>query len=266
MNTPHLGNKKTLLAVLLTSIFSAPVLAADSAGNSAAEQEDAGFWGNWKSSAEASIIVTSGNTSTSTLRGKIDARQELTEWNNQYVFDTLFKREETTNSDGVQENRRSAERYFLSAQGNYKLETEHSFLLLYAAHLEDKFGSFRSNTIVSSGYGYRLLETDEHTIDAEIGPGYRYGEKDSGEEVKGMIVRASGVYSWKISDSANFEQKLSVETGSGNTFTKSESYVSAKLNGSLRMKFGFVVSHNSNVDVGKENTDTETTMTLVYQF
>lgn len=260
--SPRTGKKLTIIATLLASTFATPALAEDATS----QPEETGFWGKWKSSAEASVIVTSGNTSTTTLRGKIDARQQLEEWKNQYVFDTLFKREETTNADGEQENRRSAERYFLSAQGNYKLETEHSFLLLYAAHLEDKFGSFRSNSIVSGGYGYRLLDTDEHTIDAEIGPGYRYGEKDSGEEVKGFIVRASGVYAWKISDSANFEQKLSIETGSGNTFTKSESYVSAKLNGSLRMKFGFVVSHNSNVDAGKENTDTETTMTLVYQF
>ena len=249
-----------LTAPLLSLTLISPAIQAEE------QKPEDKMFGTWETSAELSIIATSGNTETTTFRGKIDAKQELEKWSNQYIFDSLFKEEETENDEGESVKQRSAERYFASAQGNYKLKKEHSFLLIYAAHLEDKFGSFANNSIISGGYGQRIFEFDDHTMDAEIGPGYRRGERDSGEIVKGPILRASAVYRWQISENADFEQKLSVETGSGNTFSKSESYISAKVNGSLKMKFGFAISNNSVVDEGKDNVDTETTMTLVYSF
>jgi putative salt-induced outer membrane protein len=42
--------------------------------------------GSWSTSAELGAITTSGNTVGTSVTGKIDARQELDDWSNQYIF------------------------------------------------------------------------------------------------------------------------------------------------------------------------------------
>jgi putative salt-induced outer membrane protein YdiY len=57
-----------------------------------------------------------------------------------------------------------------------------------------------------------------------------------------------------------------MEYGDTNTKTVSESALLTKINGSLQMKFAYNITHNLDVSDDKENTDTETSLTLVYSF
>ena len=50
------------------------------------------------------------------------------------------------------------------------------------------------------------------------------------------------------------------------TTTRSETALTANIVGALAMKLALVVRHNSEVIEGKEKTDTESTVTLVYRF
>ena len=133
--------------------------------------------------------------------------------------------------------------------------------------------------MVSGGYGLRLLDTDTMVLNAEIGPGYKYFQYpddstevgDDGElladEWEGEVIAlAKADYTWQISEGAKFTQLVAMEYGSTNTKTRSETALLTKINGSLQMKVGFNVTHNSDVADDKENTDTETALTLVYNF
>ena len=73
-------------------------------------------------------------------------------------------------------------------------------------------------------------------------------------------------YNWQISENARFTQLIAMEYGKTNTKTVSESALLTKINGSLQMKFAYNITHNSDVSIDKENTDTETSLTLVYSF
>ena len=44
----------------------------------------------WTTSAELGAITTSGNTVGTSITGKIDAKQELQQWSNQYIFSAFF--------------------------------------------------------------------------------------------------------------------------------------------------------------------------------
>jgi len=110
-------------------------------------------------------------------------------------------------------------------------------------------------------------------FDAEIGPGYKYFEdpkkKDGtkGDTYDEAIVLGKVNFSWDITEYAKFTQTVGMEYGKTNTKTKSESALLTKINGSMQMKVGFNVTHNnSDVNSDKENTDIETTLTLVYNF
>ena len=133
--------------------------------------------------------------------------------------------------------------------------------------------------MLSVGYGLRLLNRDNMYLSAEIGPGIKRFEhqEDSsevgddgvplaGETESEAIAVAKLDYNWQISENARFTQLIAMEYGDTNTKTVSESALLTKINGSLQMKFAFNITHNSDVSIDKENTDTETSLTLVYSF
>ena len=241
--------------------------------------EEANEQKTWDVTSEVGAIITSGNTSTTTLKGGIKAKHHLDNWNNEYKFDGIYKEDEIENDAGEREKKRTNEKYSASAQGNYKLNEDHSHLFVYGSYDSDYFGAYRNETVLSIGYGLRLLNRDNMYLNAEIGPGikrFEYQEDSSeldengnslaGQSESEEIGVAKLDYNWQISDNARFTQLVAVEYGETNTKTVSESALLTKINGSLQMKFAYNITHNSDVSDDKENTDTETSLTLVYSF
>ncbi len=230
----------------------------------------------WDVTSEVGAIITSGNTSTTTLKAGIKAKHHLENWNNEYKLSGIYKEDEIDNDAGEREKKRTNEKYSASAQGNYKLNEDHSHLFVYGSYDSDYFGAYRNEAVLSIGYGLRLLNQSNMYLNAEIGPGIKRFEEQKKFDENGVRLptvtenEAIGVakldYNWQISDNARFTQLVSVEYGDTNTKTVSESALLTKINGSLQMKFAYNITHNSEVDANKKSTDTETSLTLVYSF
>jgi putative salt-induced outer membrane protein len=233
----------------------------------------------WEVTSEVGAIITSGNTETTTLKGGIKVLHNLENWNNEYKFDGIYKEDEVESDDGSKEKQRTNEKYAISAQGNYKLNEKHAHLFIYGSHVSDYFGAYRSESVISAGYGFRLINEKNMRLSAEFGPGYKYfqypdnstevdenGNSLAGEYEGEVIALGKLDYSWKISDNARFTQLVSVEYGETNTKTRSETALLTKINGSLQMKVAYNITNNSDVADDKESTDTETSLTLVYSF
>jgi len=252
------------------------LVAASATTNAFAAEEEQK---TWEVTSEVGAIITSGNTETTTLKGGIKVLHNLENWNNEYKLDGIYKEDEVENDDGTKEKQRTNEKYSISAQGNYKLNEKHAHLFIYGSHVSDYFGAYRSESVISAGYGLRLLNESNMKLNAEIGPGYKYFKyQDVSEEVdengnslageyEGEVIALGKVdFSWKISDNARFTQLVSVEYGDTNTKTRSETALLTKINGSLQMKVAYNITNNSDVADDKEATDTETSLTLVYSF
>ena len=252
------------------------ILVAASAATSAFAADETK---TWDVTSELGAIVTSGNTETTTLKGGIKVLHNLENWNNEYKLDGLYKEDEIENDQGVKETQRTNEKYSISAQGNYKLNEKHSHLFIYGSHVSDYFGAYRNESVISAGYGLRLIDRSDMWLNAEVGPGYKYfqypddstevddnGNSLAGEREGEVIALGKVDYNWQISDSARFTQLVSVEYGDTNTKTRSESAILAKINVSLQMKVAYIITHNSDVAADTENTDTETSVTLEHSF
>lgn len=224
----------------------------------------------WKATAELGAIATSGNTETLSIQGKVDATQNMRRWRNQYTLSMLFKEDELEQADGTRETEKTADRYSISAKSAYKLESDNANLFVFGSHTDDQFGSYRTYTTFSAGYGNRLIDTDTMELDVEIGPGYYWAEQDMADGTtdreEGALVRAAAQYEWRFSETADFKQTLSIEAADENTRTVSDSSVSARLNDALQMKVGYNVSSDSDVAADKEKTDTMTYVNIVYRF
>ncbi|OHU90713.1 MULTISPECIES: DUF481 domain-containing protein [Pseudoalteromonas] len=233
----------------------------------------------WDVTSEVGAIITSGNTKTTTLKGALKAKHNLESWHNEYKVSGIYKEDEIENDQGERVTERTNEKYSLSTQGNYKLQEDHSHLFIYGSYVSDYFGAYRNETVVSVGYGQRLFSTDDMYLNAEVGPGIKRFEhhQDStelddngnplaGESESELIGVGKLDFNWQISKNARFTQLVAIEYGESNTKTTAESALMTKINGSLQMKVAYNVIHNSDVAPEKDNTDTETSLTLVYSF
>jgi putative salt-induced outer membrane protein YdiY len=221
---------------------------------------------NWFTNAELGAITTSGNTTGTSVTGKIDARHEMSNWSNEYIFSGYFKEDETANADGTRTRTRSAERFQLSAKAAFKLLEDGNRAFVLGSHVNDKFGAYTRYSTLAVGYGTQMLKREDKTVDVEIGPGYFHGESAAGDQEAGMTVHGAAQLRWRVSPSAAFSQTVSVERGTSNTHTVAETSLSTKINGTMQMKAAFSARSDSKVPEDKKNTDTQTSLTLVYSF
>lgn len=220
----------------------------------------------WNTSAELGAITTSGNTTGTSVTGTIDARQELEDWSNQYILSGFFKEDKTQTEDGDEKYVRSAERLSLSARAAYKLVDDGERLFVLGSHVDDRFGAYTRYSSLSVGRAKRLFKSPDKIVDVELGPGYFSGVRATGEEEDGVTVRGAANVRWQISDSALLSQTIAVEKGTSNTHSVAETALSTKINDTMKMKAAFSARNDSNVPVEKKNTDTQTSVTLVYSF
>jgi len=234
----------------LTVLASAMLLAA---GNVAAEDAPASLW---KASAELGYVTTSGNTETETLNAKATASTDREQWRHKGEI-TALKSSDAVNT--------TAQKYTLMGQSDYKLEGK-NFLFGVVTYEDDKFSGYDYRVTEAVGYGRRVIEDTDMTLDLEIGPGARQSKLDNGDTESEAMLRAAAIYDWTISKTSKFGEALTVEAGEDVTVTKSVTSLSSQIEGNLSMKITFTYKNTSEVPVGVDETDTETAITLVYNF
>jgi putative salt-induced outer membrane protein len=222
--------------------------------------------GAWFTSAELGAITTSGNTTGTSVTGKVDARHETANWSNEYIASGFFKEDEIANSDGSRTRQRSAERYTLSAKAAFKLLGDGKRAFVLGSHVDDKFGAYTKYSSLSVGYGSQVFRNEAESLDVEIGPGYFHGEHANVPSESGVTVRGAALFRWALSPSAWFMQNVSVERGTSNTHSIAETALSTKINDTMQMKAGFSLRNDTSVPADKKNTDTQTSLTMVYSF
>ncbi|MBB3121439.1 DUF481 domain-containing protein [Pseudoduganella violacea] len=221
---------------------------------------------DWSVSAELGAITTTGNTAGTSVTGKIDARQELENWSNEYIFSGYFKEDKNEQEDGSKVKERSAERFAASAKAAYKLIGDGKKLFVLGSHVDDKFGAYTKYTTIAVGHASRWYKSRDKTIDVEMGPGYFSGTRANGDKENGLTIRGAAAMRWQLSQTALFTQTLSVERGTSNTHSVAETALSTKINGTMQMKAAFSARNDTNVPADKKGTDTQTSLTLVYSF
>lgn len=250
--------KLTTIAASLVALSAAP-------GVMAQDEEKR----TWKASAEIGAIATSGNTDSTTFNGKLDATQDLERWKNQYTLNVLYSEDEVAQPDGSVDSETTADKVSASVKSAYKINRDNANLFVFGSHTDDEFGAYQKYTTLALGYGNRLFETETMQLDAEIGPGYYWAEQNTDDgviEEDGALVRAAAQFDWQVSPTADFKQVLSMESSDENTRTVSDTSLALQINGSMQMKVGYTIQHDSEVGPEKENTDTTTYVNLVYKF
>jgi len=205
---------------------------------------------------ELGFNLTSGNTE----KEELNAATKLTyEYNN--FLNTL-----TLEAQNSKENQvRGEEQYDITNQTRYNLSND-DYAFLELDYTNDRFGGIQHRTSEALGYGYYFINNKTIKLSGEASIGARQQKQTNGKKDNNMIQKLAGNFDWKINEYLTFSQKASTAFGSDTTVTESESSLKTKIIDSVYLKLAFDLEHVSEVPQGKENTDTETNFSIVYDF
>lgn len=210
----------------------------------------------WGGKAALGYLATSGNTDSASLNSQFEIGYTQGKWG--HLLDaTAIKSEEA--------NQSTAEAYKLGWKSEYNF-TDFDFLFGRLVWRKDLFSGYDQQFSQTVGYGRRLIETDRHHLSAEIGVGARQSKLRDGTSENDTILRAGGLYRWQITETSQFIQELSTESGSSNTYTESITALRTRLLNQLALVASYTIKNNSDVPLGTEKTDTYTALSIEYAF
>ena len=219
----------------------------------------------WAGEASAGVIITSGNSETSTLNGKGELvfNSESALWRNT-ANATAIRSEQTDAATGVET--KTAERYLVGNKTDFNF-TDRDYAFLALEFEKDLVGPIRERTSETAGYGRKLLTGPAHLLEAEIGAGARQTEdQGTAEKNADAIGRGRVAYKWALSETSYLSETAKVESGESNTLTESATELRVSLIGKLFALASYTVRTNSDVPPGTKKTDTITAFSLGWTF
>lgn len=231
-----------MFAILLAPLF---VLAAEQ------EQES-----RWAGKATLGYLATSGNTENATLNTGFEVGYSSGKWAHFLDVFAINTSENKVTTAATYELGWKSERNF----------TDHDFLFGRLQWHRDRFGAYATQFSQSIGYGRRLIDTNNHKLNAEIGIGARQSELQTGLQEDETIFRGGMYYKWLFSETAEFRQDLTVESGATNTYLESVTALSVQLVGDLALVASYTTRHHSEVPPLTAKTDTYTALSFEYAF
>lgn len=222
---------------------------------------------DWTGKSEAGLVISSGNTETTTANAKLNLVRESGNWKNAFGLAGLYASDDTA---------RTAQRWEALTQSDYNF-TVKDFWFGAARYEDDAFGGFVYQVSVSSGVGRKFINTDRSKLTGTIGVGYKFIETEDsfdpltgtlleeGESSSEAVGRGTLELDHKITDTTSVLDKFVIEAGSDNTFIQNDLSLQVKINHALALAVGYGVRHNTDPPPGFERTDTLTTVNLVYE-
>jgi putative salt-induced outer membrane protein len=201
-------------------------------------------------------LLTTGNTEEVSINfaGNLNILRDR--WEYDFSLDGLY-----SSSD----NEVTSQRFYGVASANYTI-SEDSFVLSRAAHEDDRFSGFSSQSDFTVSYGRGLLQNrSDMALTLDAGIGVRWSRLD-GSDFDEPILRFSGDYDWDISPTAKFNQQLSSESGTDSNIYRSESSIETQVLENLSLRLSLKLKHQTEVPTGRDETDTAMAVTLVMRF
>lgn len=217
----------------------------------------------WEGEVELGMLIDSGNTNARTFKGLMYLQQERASWRNSIRLSSRFREVDGNTTE---------ERYHASTQADFKFnETDYTFVR--GRYDDDRFASLDYRVSAVSGYGRRAWQRGDRYLDLSAGLGYSVTRfsvptETQNEAVNGVISRLALDLVYPLSINAEFRQQASTEVSLSTRESTSQSITSlqANVNQSFALKLAYIVERDSEVPEGVKNTDTETSLTLLYAF
>lgn len=227
------------------------------------------------SSAELGFLYKTGNTKSADVKAGYDLKYEKDLWRSTLALDLLIKKTDVEDINGDKHLETTDQKWIAESKTNYTLDKNTNSYVYGDVYYEDsRFSGFDNQSTISAGWGREWYKTEVASFFADIGPGYKRDvtmatATEPSVTNTAFIVQAQALYLRKINEHVDFKQSLTIkyapESGESSRY-RAETSITTKLIQTLQLKFAFKVEHNTEVEEGFEQTDTQTAITLVYSF
>jgi len=219
----------------------------------------------WTGQGEAGFVKASGNTDSENVNIGLKFSKSGEVWTNEIAIAAF-----TASNDDVD----SAE----SLAADYTLKrnlSERSNIFFNLSYLDDDFDGFTEQVGAGVGYGYKVILSDPVTWEVGAGIGYRDtselleladGSRVEGEDLSGGTLVLRSDYSNQLTPNTQFIDTFKADISSDNTFFQNEAALLVSMNEKFALKAGVIIRHNTDPAVGFDETDTITSVSLVYNF
>lgn len=207
--------------------------------------------------------LNTGNSNAYSLNTKLDLNYDKKKWINTGSFQSQIGGDRTTGLNNRNYNAQGETKYFFAPPISYWYG-----LVDYTL---DSFNTYRTVLLSSVGYGQRVLNRQNMTLDLEVGPSYtrrRIQGNDGSVESQFGIFSSAG-YNWIISNDIKFSEVFFVTKDSLNMYTQSTTALTSNLMKNLALSVSFVYKHNTTIPPESSDTlktDTQTVLSVVYKF
>lgn len=210
----------------------------------------------WSGEASLTGSQTTGNTETTDVGLGLNLTKDSDLWRHNFRASADFGRVSGANT---------RERYVLGYQLDRDL-TDRLYVYGNGDYFSDQFGAFEEGYFLGTGLGYKAVLPEPLAWDLEAGLGFRsqttQGPLSVTEEE--LALRAASRLNYVLNDNVTAYNNSEVQYGASNTYLWNEVGLTATLAGNLAARASFRVDHNTDVPLGRENTDTITRFGIVY--
>lgn len=211
----------------------------------------------WSGTGEFGLAVTTGNTESQTLNTKLALTRNTEDWKNSGGLSFLY---------GKSNGRESSRRHEVYGTTGRRLG-DRSYVFGSLRAERDRYAGNEYRWIGSGGYGYEAIASDLTKLTLEIGPGYSMSKRQGlREHSERAIVRGFTDFKHKFNTNTSLYNVFLIEASTGNTFARNDFGLLVKMTTAMSLKAGLEVRHNTETPVGVKNTDTLTTLNMVYGF
>jgi len=211
---------------------------------------------DWSAKGELGASIASGNSENESANATLEIKNTLDKWVHTFGLAGNY------GSDGTVT---TAERWEARGQSDYTFN-ERAYWFGAGRYEDDRFSTFDYQASLSTGLGYKLIDTERTKFWVQAGPGYRFAEvRETGEKEDGVILRGDVGFEHQLTETTKIVDKFLVETGSDNTYLQNDLGLEVTIMGSLGLRVGHQVRHNTDVAPDVEKTDTLTTVGLLYE-
>ena len=211
----------------------------------------------WWTKGELGASFASGNSENEAVNGALEVKNTLDRWVHTLGLAGNY------GSDGTVT---TAERWEVRAQSDHTFTNDKVYWFGAGRYEDDRFSAFDYQATASTGLGYKFIDTERTKFWVQGGPGYRFAElRETGEQDDGLILRGDLGFEHQLTETTKIVERFLVESGSDNTYYQNDLGLEVTITGSLGLRVGYQVRHNSDVQPGVEKTDTLTTVGLLYE-
>jgi putative salt-induced outer membrane protein len=224
----------------------------------------------WIGKGQLGFLSSHGNSDAESLNAAVDLLRYDGAWKNEFNVVGLYGK-----NAGIV----SAERWETRGQSNYTISGD-LFAFGGLRYEHDLFDGFQYQASLTGGIGYKLINTDDTKLTAQIGAGYRrlrpetIDKDDSGKVISRTPLDATGDaigtvgvdFSHAFTKTTTLTNKFLMEAGSSDTLLHDDLALTVKMSDKLALSVGYGITDNTKPPAPLKKLDTVATVNLVFGF